>query len=202
MLKKPWEYHADLSADRLQLIAKVLRDSRRDTILLHDPGAGDTSWSLGCRIYARSADKLLRAGADLWPWLKVISPPLEFIFSVGEVPLRFFHGDSDHPKGQHLRVANAEAHQLDFAFGNGAVDLIWRLCVETNAAGETDQIVLIGSSTGGEIACKYVIPPLEGTVMLFKPLRPQIGSGVELPAPPVTPRKGKQLKDEDEGKEV
>jgi hypothetical protein len=44
MHKEPRHYHPDLSFERLCLIAKVLGDTRRDTLELHDAGAGDTSW--------------------------------------------------------------------------------------------------------------------------------------------------------------
>jgi hypothetical protein len=50
MPKMPWDYHADLASDRLQLVAKLLRDTRRDVLVLHDPGAGDTAWSLGSHL--------------------------------------------------------------------------------------------------------------------------------------------------------
>ena len=36
-----------------------------------------------------------------------MSPPLEFIFCIGDVPVRFFHGDADH-LGAHLFVSELQ----------------------------------------------------------------------------------------------
>ena len=192
MPKMPWDFHSDLSPDRLQLLAKVLRDIRKDTLVLHDPAGGDTSWSLGCRIYARSTTMLARAADQLWPWLKIVQGNLEFIFQVGAVPLRFFHGDSDRPDVGHLRAVEAETKQLEFAFGGGRGDLVWRLVVETDIAGQADDIVLIGSNSKGEVGCTYPIPRLEDSVSIFEPRRPIANAGVELPPPVVTSRRKAQ----------
>lgn len=202
MPKQPWDYHEDLSLDRLQLLAKVLRDTRQDTVALHDPSAGDTSWSLGCRVYARSTEMLSRAADILWPWLVVVQDSLEFVFSVGVVPLRFFHGDANRPDAQHLKVIDAEARQLGFAFGDARADLVWRIVVETNAAGEAEDIVLIGSTSERNVECQFIIPPLDNSVSFFEPLKPGGGGGVELPSPIITPRQEKQTKDEDGGSEL
>jgi hypothetical protein len=202
MSKQPWDYHDDLSLDRLQLLAKVLRDTRRDAVALHDPAAGDTSWSLGCRVYARSTEMLSRTADDLWPWLVVVQSSLEFVFKIGAVPLRFFHGDASRPDAQHLKVAEVEARQLGFAFGDASADLVWRIVVETNAAGEAEDIVLIGSTSERDVECQFVIPRLDDSVSFLEPLKPEGGGGVELPSPIITPRRNRQAKDEDGGSEV
>jgi hypothetical protein len=200
MPKQPWDFHEDLSFERLQLVAKLLRDTRRHTLLLHDPAAGDTTWSLGCRVYARSTEMLLRA-AQQWPWISIVQGNLEFIFQVGAVPLRFFHGDAEHPELSRLHAIDAEVRQLRFAFGETPTDLVWRIVVETNIAGEAEDIVLIGSSTAGEVDCTYVIPRLDESVQLFEPRRPQVQPGIELPAPMVKSRRG-VVKKGDDGQSV
>ncbi|MEJ1962950.1 MAG: hypothetical protein WDO56_15935 [Gammaproteobacteria bacterium] len=197
--KKPWDYHVDLSPDRLQLLAKVLRDIRRDTLALHDPAGGDTSWSLGCRIYARSTALLVRASDQLWPWLKIVQGNLEFIFQVGAVPLRFFSGDAERPDIGHLRAVEAEVRQLEFAFGETRGDLVWRLVVETDIAGEAGDIVLIGSDSKGDIRCAYPIPRLDDSISIFEPRRSAAKSGIELPPPIVKSRRKAQQKDDDAG---
>ncbi len=202
MSKTPWDFHGDLSADRLQLVAKVLTDVRNETVLQHDLAAGDTSWSLGCRVYARTAELLTRAAGTLFPWMRVINPPLEFIFCIGDVPVRFFHGDADHLATHHLRVAAMEHQQLEFAFGDGRTDLVWRIVVESDAAGLTDKTVLVGSSHLGAVTCAYEIPPLRDTVAFLDPLKTPTLPGVELPVPPVSRRRIAGLKDEDDGAEV
>ena len=201
MSQRPWDFHSDLSRDRLQLIAEILRHVRRDAVRRHDPAIFETSWTLGCSIYGRSAEMLARVGGELWDWFRVIQPPLEFVFSVGQVPMRFCRDDPDHPEGQHLRVTEAEYRQYEFVFGSHSVDLIWRIVVAANPAGETDSVVVIGASPSGDVHCKYVIPELDGGIaFLTGPLSPRTGAGVELPAPVVKPRLLKsQKRSDDEG---
>lgn len=199
MSKRPWEFHVDLSRDRLQLIAEVLREVRKVTIPLHDPAAGDTPWGLGVRIYDRSAEVLSRRGPELWDWFRVIKPPLEFVFTVGDVPMRFCRDDPDNPDAQHLRVSDIEAEQHEFAFGTPSVDLIWRMVVAANPAGETENVYVIGATRSGHVKCKYTIPPLEGGILFINPsLSPRAPGGVELPPPVVKPRERTTQKAQDD----
>jgi hypothetical protein len=203
ILKSPWEFHSDLSLDRLQQVAEVLRTVRRDAILVHDPVSGDTPWILGCRIYGRSAEILTRTGEKLWNWFRVVSPPLEFVFSVGAVPLRFCRDDADRLCANHLRVSDSEALQLDLAFGDNSIDLIWRMVVETNSGGETEQVVLIGSTAIGDNRCQFVIPPIDGSLsFITTTMRSRVGPGVELPPPIVKVRETPKKKDAESDKDV
>jgi hypothetical protein len=197
MRKQPWDFHADLSLDRLQLVAKVLSDTRTRTILQHDPVAGDGNWSLGCRIYERSCSMLTRAGERLWPWLKVVQEPLQFIFTVGEVPMRFYHGDADNPAPHHLYPVESEWRQLSMAFGNAGCDFVWRIVVESDATGEAARVLTIGAALDGSIECSYPIPPLDNSVSLWDPLVADVGPGVALPPPAVTPRRETKRNDDD-----
>jgi hypothetical protein len=204
MTKSPWEFHEDLSRDRLQLVANILRDTRNSTLAEFNPTAGDGAWSLGCRIYERSAYKVTEAARELLPWLKIIEPPLRFIFSIGEVPVRFYRGDADAAPGDHLKVALAEQLQLQLAFNDARVDLIWRFVVETNIAGEADSIILIGRTKAGEVGCRYEVPPLDGSVVFLTSSRP-VGrpSATQLPPTGVRSRKPspKEQKEDDDGKQ-
>lgn len=201
MSKLPWDHHPDLSLDRLQLVAKILRDARQSALLLHDPGGGDTPWTLGCRAYGRCAEMLSRAAGKTCSWMRIISPPLEFVFTIGEVPVRFFRGDPSNPDGPHLRMSDAEAYQYGLAFGDRAVELRWRIVVETNATGETDRIVLIGSTDDRNVECKYMIPLLSD-VTFIEPGREQARPPVQLPPPVVRLRRDRQTKSDDEGSDV
>ena len=202
-LRVPWEFHNDLSLDRLQQIGKVLRDVREGAIRLHDPAGGDSRWSLGVRIYARSCEILQRTGSELWEWFNVVSEPLEFVFTVGSVPLRFCHDDPDRIGANHLRVSDFEGQQIEIAFGDNAADLIWRIVVETSAGGDTKQITLIGAKPTGEVHCKFIIPPLQDSLSFFTtPLRPRTGPGVSLPSPVVRLKNQVIKKEADEDRDV
>lgn len=192
MHKFPWEFHPGLTLDRLQLIAIELRATRRATIALHDPAGGDTPWSLGCRAFARSATKLTRRAGRDWPWLKILHVPQEFVFAVGDVPMRFFRGDSECLDPRQRRVADSEYVQLRLTLGNDEPVLIWRFLMETSPIGEAGDIVLLGSTPEGAIECRYVIPESNQSVTPFDPSPPPVAVSTELPAPVVKPRKRKQ----------
>jgi hypothetical protein len=125
---------------------------------------------------------------------------LEFVFTVGDVPMRFCRDDPDDPGAQHLRVTDVEAEQQELAFGDNAVDLIWRIVVEANPAGETETVAVIGATRSGNVKCKYIVPELDGgVVFLDSPIRPRTGPGVQLPEPVVKPRTSAKKRDDEPG---
>jgi hypothetical protein len=202
--KTPWEFHDDLSRDRLQLVAKILRETRNSALPKFDVAAGDGAWSLGCTIYERSANMItVAAGDGLLPWLKIIEPPLRFIFSIGDVPVRFYRGDAEAAPGHHLNLAPSEQLQLGLAFNDAKVDLRWRFVVETNVANEADRILLVGRTKDREIKCFYEVPPLEGNVVFFTTPRAG-GKPPQTQLPPTGVRSRKppnEHKEDDDGKQ-
>ena len=201
MASYPWEFHPDLQAGRLQLIAKVLRDTRRGALAQHDPAAGDTAWSLGCTVYARSTQMLTRVGQELWSdWFEVIQEPLQFVFAIGKVPVRFYSGDAEDPQPKHLRPCQPEMIQLALLQEDAAKDLIWRIAVETDMGSDVERVVLLGKTTDGTTRCFHEIPE-DNVVTLITPVAPSSGSGsgVELPPAVVKIRKRSVKKDDDKG---
>lgn len=193
MALRPWQVHPDLSLSRLQLLEKLLREIRHQTLSLHDPAGGDNNWSLGCRIYARSCSALANA-TRVWDWLSIVDEGQQFIFKIGSVPVRFYHGDSESPSAQHLEVAPEEAEQLSLCYGDSGIDLIWRLAVETNALGEVRRIALIGAHSEGQIDLHFAIPR-DDKLTVFAAPRTPIKRGVSLPAPGVRVLRSKQASD-------
>lgn len=201
MAKYPWEFHPDLQAGRLQLVAKVLRDTRKGALATHDAAAGDTAWSLGCTVYARSTQMLMRIGQDLWKdWFRVVEEPLQFVFAIGDVPVRFFTGDPEEPGGKHLKLCPPEMIQLGLLQEDGAADLMWRVVVEPDVGSSVARVVLIGMTRDGVERCFYEIPD-DRVVALLTPVMPskEPGSGVELPPATVTLRTNKLKKEDDKG---
>lgn len=184
MAKSPWEIHPDLTLPRLQLLEALLREVRHRALALHDPLEDDNNWSLGCRIYARSCGALLRA-SEQWDWLGIIDSGQEFVFTIGAVPVRFYHGDSECPETSRLEPAAAELVQLGMGYGDTAMDLLWRLAIETNTGGEVSRIVLIGAHTEGGIDIHFPIPRNEKLAVVTT-LRAPVKRGVTLPPPRVT----------------
>jgi hypothetical protein len=195
MASNPWEIQPDFVLSRLQLLETLLREVRHRALALHEPVDGDNNWSLGCRIYARSCSALVQA-AERWDWLSIVDDGQQFIFKIANVPVRFFHGDSESPSADKLAVAPEEALQLGMCYGDSAVDLIWRLVVETNNAGEVLRIVLIGAHTEGGIDVHFPIPR-DDKLTMFAPPRAPTRRGVTMPPPSITVLTPKRAGDTD-----
>lgn len=201
MAKYPWDYQSDLEAGRLQLIAKVLRDTRKGALARHDANAGDTSWGLGCAVYDRSCQMLMRAGEAMWQeWFQVVKQPLEFVFAIGNVPVRYYSGDPRDPGGKHIKLCAPEMYQLDMLRREDMLDLIWRIVVDPDIAGDVARIVLVGMTDKGAVECFYEIPT-DGVVSFLPPLYPTKGPGpgVTLPPAAVTLRSNRTKKDDEKG---
>lgn len=60
-----------------------------------DTWAGDDAWSIGCRAYSFSRNRLRRAAeAGRYAWLGVLDETHHFVFLIEGVPVRFFRGDA------------------------------------------------------------------------------------------------------------
>ena len=149
------EFHSDLSLDKITKSCRGSSNRRRDTILVHSPVSGDTLGVGVSHLWSLSRDSP-RTGEKLWDWFQLLVHHWNS-FSVGAVPLRFCRDDADRLCLNHLRVSDREALQLDLAFGDNSIDLVWHMVVRTRAE-KTEQVVLIGSTATGDNRCKFVIP--------------------------------------------
>src|SRR3954454_15974747 len=129
--RTPWEVCPQLTADKLQVIAQIVKDVRRVLVDLHEPEHGDNNWSLGCRVYARVCHQVERAtDAGTYPWLDFQRSGLEFVITIDGVPVKFFHGEADGPPTRtcKINVLERAAGQMAFAnksFGDGS-SWVWR----------------------------------------------------------------------------
>ena len=186
---EPWTSYPPLARDRLSIVANIIRDVWRTTLLLHDPSEGDNEWSLGCRVYARTCYALSEA-ARAYDWLTILEDekPLRFGFAIGSVPFRFYHGEAGAPPSKYLMATYAELHQqqlllnLDIAVPKSR---ILRLAVETDGTRQVSNIILVEMDEAGDVSGTYVIPfeRVPENVILLQP------KGVDLPPPPIEPLK-------------
>jgi hypothetical protein len=159
---EPWTRYAPLTHERLSVIANIIRDVRRGTVLLHEPEDGDSEWSLGCRVYSRTCHGL-RAAAQQYEWLTILEDekPLRFGFAIGSVPFRFYRGEADDPPSHYLMTTYAELHQQQLALELGVVllkDQILRLAVETDAKRQVSRVTLVEMDEGKNLTGTYSIP--------------------------------------------
>ena len=159
--RRPWELHPALTEERLAACARLLARGRADALALADPWAGDDTWSVGCRAYSFSRNRLRRAAeGGRWPWLGVLDGTQHFVFLVDGVPVRFFRGDAEDPTPRTLRRQEAEATQLSLALGTDAAQgLVFRLAVETDEAGAVSRVVFLAlRGEAGRAECFWPVP--------------------------------------------
>jgi hypothetical protein len=173
--RRPWELHPALTEERLAACSRLLARGRADALALADPWAGDDAWSVGCRAYSFSRNRLRRAAeGGRWPWLGVLDGTHHFVFLVDGVPVRFFRGDAEDPTPRTLRRQEAEAAQLSLALGaDAAADgLVFRLAVETDAAGAVSRVVFLAlRGEAGRAECFWPVP-LQQPEATAAPARP------------------------------
>lgn len=157
----PWDFHPALTEERLRWCARLLANARRDALAMAAYELGDDSWSVGCRAYSFGRHRLQRlAESRQHPWLRVMDASHHFVFLIDQVPVRFYRGAADEPTTRTLRRHEAESQQLGLALGvDGADDLVFRIAVETNPAGNVDRVVfLVLRGEEGQAACAWPIP--------------------------------------------
>lgn len=181
----PWDYHPDLTEERLVTVAQLIADGRQTAVELFDEEAGDDGWTLGCRAFQFGRARILRAAdGDEHPWLGAIDRTLGLIFTIGEVPVRIYRGDADEPTDRTLRQTFNELRQLSFSFGerDEGRDLAYRFAVETDFDGSVLGIKFVGLR--GETATLNWDVPIDLTSEAGTVGRPATES-VDLDAPAV-----------------
>jgi len=185
MNKTPQFHHPDLSDDRLQYLADLMVKVRHDTLELYDEVGGDDPWSHGCRAYARTKSNIVKESENL-EWLKVLDASLQFVFAIGEVPIRFYRGAPEKPNEKTMRRSFSELNQLSLNFTNEvAASLAWRFAIETDIDGEVSQVSFFGSSLDKSIVCRWDANIHEFVTDISSELVQPI-EGVNLDAPMVT----------------
>lgn len=181
----PWEYHSDLTEDRIVAVARMIVDGRQAAVELFDEENGDNGWTLGCRAFQFGRARILRAVDEgAYDWLGVVDRSLQLIFTIGEVPLRIYRGEADEPTDRTMRQSLPELRQLGFSFGDcdEGRELAYRLAIETDVDGSVISVKFVGLR--GETAILNWDVPLESHRFSGAIGRPASES-VELEAPAV-----------------
>lgn len=163
-VRRPWDLHPALTEERITACARLLARGRADALAMADLWAGDDAWSIGCRAYSFSRNRLRRAAeAGRYPWLGILDETHHFVFLIDGVPVRFFRGDAEEPTRRTLRQQEMEAQQLALALGDEgrAGGLMFRLAVETDEKGEVTRVVFLALRGGeGRVECSWPVPAL------------------------------------------
>lgn len=188
----PWDFHPDLTEDRLEQVAQLIAGGRNSAMEIYDTERGFNGWLLGCCAYQFGRFRIERAVQDgALPWLGLILGTRQFIFQIGAVPVRFYRDDPDDPSDKVLRQSELEARQLSLALSSDEArdGMSFRLVVQTGIGGELLRIVFL-ALRNGVTALVWNVPLRKDGVRA--PLV-AVGStprdeGVALPAPTVTVR--------------
>ena len=158
----PWEKYPDLTEERLQTLAELIRGVRAEAVRLHEPHNGDGEWSLGCRSYERTCFAF-RQASNQYEWLGIMleTKALQFSFSVGSIPFRFYKGDPDDPPSHYWAHTFGELHCIQLSLeleGMPPIDRVLRLAVETGPDRQVTAITLVECDERGDVKNSYNIP--------------------------------------------
>jgi len=189
---EPWLKYPPFLKERLSIIAGIIKTARENTVLLHDPDSGDNGWSLGCRAYVRICFAI-RTAAEKFEWLTIVpdlDKALRFVFAIGGIPVRFFHGDAEDPPSRYLYAGQGEQGLLDLVFEMEGIEIrdgILRLAVETDETRQVSAVKLIEMDGDRSITGEYEIPfgAMDGAISM----QPR---GVSLPPASVGPLEEKK----------
>ena len=196
----PWDYHPDLTEDRLKIVGAMLVDGRHAALERYDEEAGDNGWTHGCRAFQFCRHRVLRAidSGDL-DWLTAIDRSLQLIFKIGDVPVRIYKGDAEEPTDRTLRRTFGELRQLEILFpehdeGRG---LAYRFAVETDIDGSVLAVKFVGLR--GEAAMLTWDVPLDDVSAFVGTVGRAATESVELAPPNVGLRTDRDNAEGDSG---
>lgn len=180
---KPWDYHLHLTHDAIVAVAQLIAQGRSDALIRHDETIGDDGWTLGCKAFQYARFQITKAAGTLnFEWLTIMDPSKQFIFKIGDVPVRFYKGEADEPSERTLRQTFSELSQLAFVFGHeDGAGLAYRFAVETDFDGAITSIKFVGLRDESPVLA-WDVPYNEAVVM--PPATPPT-KGVDLPKPEV-----------------
>lgn len=181
---RPWDYHPDITRERLVLVAQLMARGRGDALDRHEPELGDDAWTRGVRAFRFCCHQLTRmAGLPQFEWLSVPAPGRKFQFRIGTAPMRFYRGLAEEPKPNMLQLTELEQELLPFGDGVFLTDVKLRIAVETDFDGSVAGVYFV-AIRGVDPETIWRIP-FETAVPLVVDLSARLEPPVDLAAPEV-----------------
>lgn len=190
---RPWEYHPELTEERLVKVAQLLALGRGHAVDRFDSSVGDDNWTLGVCAYNYGCFQIARAaGMPGFEWLRVIDPSKHFQFSIGAVPMRFWRGDPTEPTAKISIATPREQLLLDLEPDVWTAGMLFRIGVTTDVDGTLLSASFVAlRDDQPETVWPLPLADAEPLIVLLDDMRHE---GRELPPPSV----GDHRDDEDE----
>lgn len=135
----PQNFYADLTDDRLRLIAVSLMDVRAKTLaeLTSDL---DCNYVRESAAFGRSRNMLIQlCQRKTYDWLSMMHAGMDVTFGIGSVPCRFFRDDAQTPEKNGFFRRNA----VDDLFADDdSQPVMWRFVIEKSLTEEDEDRVL------------------------------------------------------------
>lgn len=135
----PQNFYADLTDDRLRLIAVSLMDVRAKTLaeLTSDL---DCNYVRESAAFGRSRNMLIQlCQSKTYDWLSMMHAGMDVTFGIGSVPCRFFRDDAQTPE----KVGFFRRNAVDDLFADDdSQPVMWRFVIEKSLTEEDEDRVL------------------------------------------------------------
>lgn len=185
----PWDYHDDLTEERLVSVAEMIVAGRNAALDRFDAEVGDDGWTLGCCAFQYGRARILRAiDGKEYPWLTAIDRTLQLIFKIGDVPVRIYKGEAVDPTDRTTRRVFSEVEQIEMLFSEHDVarGLIYRFAIETDFDGSVLAVKFVGLR--GDTPVLIWDVPFDATLTAAGTVGREATESVELSAPAVVIR--------------
>ena len=107
MRANPWDLHSQLTADRLNRIAELLRDVY-EGVLRDLSTEDDDGYTRGATFFGRSRKRLISTAQNAkHDWLKLTNSAMDVTLEIEGIPFRFFRDDHTSPKKRGFWRRNA-----------------------------------------------------------------------------------------------
>ncbi len=182
MFLTPFELNPQLTDERIDTVGRLIATAHNQVLERADER--DTGWSIGCRSHVWRSTTIIQAvEARNYPWLKIESPGLRFVFSIGGVPVSMYRGSHEHPRKNILNRAESFPELLQLPLleeVDGQPELVWSFALETAPNGEVLKLEFIGITPAGEtLAYRHV--PLDEPVTRSYKIEPEQAELIDLP---------------------
>lgn len=99
----------------------------------------DWSWTKGTGLYGRIMQYIrILHQKKKYDWLKFVSPRMDFVFSINNVPMQFSKDTISNPSKKHRLLMNAPEYEQFKLFANTEpeIEIKWRVMVEPHLEDE------------------------------------------------------------------